>query len=262
MKKTFLISLAAALLPFVAGGAVVYSTSGSDYVQNFSSLSTSTNTAQTWTDDSTLTGWYTYASATSAAFPTYTPQWQTGISGSVLYHARNTEESVRSFFGARTGSGVGNATIGLQLTNDTGQTLNSFDLSFIASQFYKTVAAQQMQVSFSTDATSLTTGTWTLLPALTYTAPYTTVNAQVSSAEEIASRATLSVSGQAVDWADGSDLWIRFVSYRDLSGSYTGASAVLAINDVSFTAVPEPSTMALMAGFAALGLILLRRRRA
>jgi len=221
MKKTFLITLAA--LPAMAGAAVVYSTSGSDYIQNFSSLSTATGTAQTWTNDSTLTGWHTYASATSSAFGTYTPQWETGISGSVLYHARNTGETTRSFFGARTGSGVGNATVGLQLTNDTGQTLTTFDLSFIASQFYKTTAAQQLQVSYSTDATSLTTGSWSLLTDLTYIAPYTTGNAQVSSAEEIASRATLSVSGQAVSWANGDDLWIRFISYRDLSGSYSGA---------------------------------------
>lgn len=240
--------------------AVVYSTAGSTYSQNFSSLSTSTNNPQTWTNDSTLTGWYLYSTAGGTP-STYTPQWETGISGSVFYHARNTGETNRSFLGARTGSSIGDASYGLQLTNNTGSQLNSFDLSFKASQFYKTTAAQKMKVFYSTDATSLTSGTWTEMTALQYTAIYTSGNAVVISAEEIASRADKSVTGVSVTWADGGDLWIKWTSYRDLSGDYSGASAVLAINDVTFSAIPEPGSvgMALVGGLALLARRLRRR---
>lgn len=117
-----------------------------------------------------------------------------------------------------------------------------------------------MQVDFSTNATSLTTGTWTNISSLTYTGPYNTGNAQVSATEEIDSRQTLSISGQSINWANGDDLWIRWVSYRDLSGEYTGGAAVLAINDVSFAAIPEPGTLVLL-GIALGSLAIFRRRR-
>jgi len=228
--------------------AVMYTTDGASYVQDFTSLSTTTGSAQTWTDDTTLTGWYAYSSVAGSSPSSYTPQWQTGVSAGTFYHNRNTTDSGVSFFGARTTSGLGNATMGLQLTNGTGTTMNAFDLSFTASQFYRSIAAQELQVEVSTNATSLTTGTWTALPTLTFTAPYTTGNGTVSAADELSSRTLLSVSGESVSWVDGSDLWIRWTSFRDLGGSYSGASAVLGITDVSFsaTAIPEPATVILV----------------
>jgi hypothetical protein len=253
-----LAALSALTVAATASAQVIYS--GGSYTQNFSSLSTSTNVAQTWTNGTTIAGWHA-TSSLAGAFTQYTPQWQTGISAGVLYHARNTEETNRSFLGGRVTSGTENITIGLQIANTTGTTLDAFSLSFIASQFYKTGVAQQLQVSFSTDATSLTTGTWTTISALTYTAPYTTGNATVSSAEEIASRQTMSISSQSLVWNDQADLWIRWTSFRDLSGSYTGAAGVLAINDVTFSAIPEPSSFAGLAGLGALGFAALRRRR-
>ena len=257
-----LVALSALAITATASAQVVsYSTSGSSYTQNFNSLSTSTNNAQTWTQGETLAGWYATSSG-AGDFANYTPSWQTGISAGVLYHARSTEESSRSFLGARTTSGIGNATIGLALQNSTGATVESFNLSFIASQFYKTTAAQQLRVSFSTDATSLTSGTWTSISSLTYTAPYTTGNAAVTTSEELASRQTLSIASQSLNWGAGETMWIKWDSLRDLSGSYTGAAGVLAINDVSFsaTAIPEPSTYAALLGLGALGLAVTARR--
>jgi hypothetical protein len=253
-----LAALSALTVAATASAQVIYS--GGSYTQNFSSLSTSTNNAQTWTNGTTIAGWHA-TSSLAGAFTQYTPQWQTGISAGVLYHARNTEETGRSFLGARTTSGIGNATIGLAIQNTTGAALDSFSLSFIASQFYKTTVAQELRVSFSTNATSLTTGTWTSLSSLTYTAPYTTGNAAVSSSEEVASRQTLSISSQSLTWAAGDTLWIKWDSLRDLSGSYTGAAGVLAITDVTFSAIPEPSSFAGLAGLGALGFAALRRRR-
>jgi hypothetical protein len=262
MKSLQIISCALTGLIAVSAthGQVLYNAIGGIYSQNFTSLSTATNTNQTWTDDVTLPGWYSYASGPDASFATYTPQWQTGISAGLLYHLRNTEDSGRSFLGGRVVSGTGSITMGLQLNNNTGGLLNAFDLSFMASQFYKTGVAQQMQVSFSTDATSLTTGSWTTINSLTYTGPYTTGNSLLTSAEEIDSRSILSVSGESVAWAAGDDLWIRFVSYRDLAGFYSSAAGVLAITDVTFSAIPEPSTYAAIFGVLALAGVILRRR--
>jgi hypothetical protein len=48
---------------------------------------------------------------------------------------------------------------------------------------------------------------------------------------------------------------------RDLSGVYSSAGGAIGITNVSFSAVPEPSTYAALAGIAALGLALYARRR-
>jgi hypothetical protein len=207
MNRTHAILAATLLAATSATAQVVFNTVGGTYSQNFSSLSTSTSIAQTWTQNSTITGWY--ARNANSDFSSYTPQWETGVSTGVLYHLRNTTQTNTSFLGGRVTSTTGNITLGLRLTNNTGDTLTSFDLSFLASTFYKTGVAQQQQVAFSTDATSLNSGTWTTIPALTYTVPYTTSNAPVSAAEEISSRQALSITGQNVVWANGQDLWIR-----------------------------------------------------
>jgi hypothetical protein len=249
---------AAALLLGIASaahGQALLSSEDWTYSQNFSSLSTSTNTTQTFN----LAGWSLHSSGEGAT-TNYTPQWQTGISAGVFYHARNTAETNRSFLGGRTTSGLGNVSMGLQLQNNSGVTLTSFDLSFLASQFYKTGVAQQQRVYFSTNATSLTTGTWTQMASLTYTGPYITGNAAVSSAEEINSRVSLGITGQAIEWEPGENLWIRWTSYRDLPGSYSAGAAVLGITDVQFSAIPEPSTYALVFGIGAIGVAVLRRR--
>jgi len=233
---------------------VSYGTAGVAHTEDFSTIDSATGTGKPWSDNATLSGWYLHGS--NSGIPTsYAAQWQSGISSSIFYVTKNTDDFNISL-GARTGSGIGNASYGLRLTNTTGAGVGSFNLSFTASQFHKTTAGQILRLSYSTDATALTNGTWTDVLSLDYTAPYTTGNASVTAAEEISSRSSLSVAGQSLTWANGSDLWLRWTSYRDDPGSsYTGASAVLSIDDISFTgvAVPEPSTYALAIGVLVLG---------
>lgn len=259
LRKLSLLLVASALPTLLSAQALF---DGTTYTQNFSSLDGDTNVEKDWFQGDTITGWYA-RSAGGGDFSKFRPTWESGISAGELFLARNTTEDApkKTFLGARTTSGIGNATVGLQLQNTTGATLTSFDLSFLASQFHKTGVAQQLQVSYSTNASSLTTGDWSTINSLTYTAPYTTGNALVSSAEEIDSRATLTIAGQSVNWANNEDLWIRFTSFRDLSGEYTAGAAVLAVTDVSFAAIPEPGTYALLGGILALGAVMLRRRR-
>jgi hypothetical protein len=224
------------------------------YSEDFSSLSTATGTTQTFN----LQGWSLYSHGSGSERTTYVPQWQTGISdGNTFYHARNTTEDApqRGFLGARTGASMGDATIALRLTNDSGITLTSFDLSFLATQFFSTNQPQNLLVSFSTNATSVTSGAWTQLGDLTYSAPYTEGNRTVTGAEELAARSLQTLAGQSLVWENGQDLWIRWDSIRG-----AGASAVLAIDDVQFSAIPEPSTYALIFGIGAVGVAILRRR--
>ncbi|MGC9453177.1 MAG: hypothetical protein ACP5I4_17225 [Oceanipulchritudo sp.] len=240
MKTHLLLALGATALTLTATAQVSITGTGTPYIQDFSSLSTDTNVAQAWADNSTLPGWYLLGS-NSGTPADYTPQWESGINASVFYHARNTTDTETSFIGARTGSGIGNASYGLRMVNNTGATLTSFDLTFTASQFYKTGVAQQMRVYYSTNATSLATGTWSEITEAAYIAPYTTGNATVSAAEELAAREIISISGAVAAIAPAGDIWIKWVSYRDQpGGGYTAGSAVLAVTNVSVTFSDAP----------------------
>jgi hypothetical protein len=61
------------------------------------------------------------------------------------------------------------------------------------------------------------------------------------------------VSG--ITWASGTDIWLRWTV-----PSVTNAPNV-GLDDVTFSAIPEPSAFAALAGLGALGLAATRRRR-
>ncbi|HVJ46401.1 MAG TPA: PEP-CTERM sorting domain-containing protein, partial [Luteolibacter sp.] len=156
-----------------------------------------------------------------------------------------------------TGSnGTGEGFLGLELVNGTGNSLTSFSLSYDGEQWTRSNAgAQTIAVQYSLNATSLTTGTWTTAGAgLTFTAPQVGNPAVVLDGNASANRASLSGTVSSINWTSGSTLWIRFVDLND-SGSN---DLTLAIDNVSFTAVPEPAS-ALLGALGLLGLV--RRRR-
>lgn len=113
----------------------------------------------------------------------------------------------------------------------------------------------QLDFEFSTDATSLTTGTWTDFDALDFTAPVSTGTANSALNGNLAANQT-AVSPSStftVSVANGADFWIRWTDFNA-----TGADDGLAVDNFSITALPEPSTTTL---FGALGVAMLLRRR-
>lgn len=89
---------------------------------------------------------------------------------------------------------------------------------------------------------------------MTFTSPQVGNPAVVLDGNASANRASLSGTVSSINWTSGSTLWIRFVDLND-SGS---SDLTLAIDNVSFTAVPEPAS-ALLGALGLLGLV--RRRR-
>jgi hypothetical protein len=59
----------------------------------------------------------------------------------------------------------------------------------------------------------------------------------------------------------GQDLWIEFWSSTAVGVVSDAPGEFARVDDVRLSAVPEPATFALLAGFATLGLVLYRRRR-
>ena len=224
---------------------ISYDALGAQYTQDFSALRGPTNEDLPWTDHVTLEGWRLWSSEQGAAPTNYFTRFTGGIGEGEAVLGRNGVEDDLDVWGARTAIAYGDAYTGLVFTNNTGDVVESFDLAFDAYQYYKTVVAQEMHVYYSTDATSLASGTWTPLPSLTYTSVYTTGNATVTAQEALDSKQSFVLEDQDVFWGPGAPLWIRWVSYRDLDESYTAGAAVLAISDVVFSTdsdTPPPVT--------------------
>lgn len=265
MNKWFYSLTAASCLAATASAQFSLTNVGVAYTQDFSSLPFSSDAASAFTNNSTLPGWSASGSASGNATAV------AGVyNGSAFLASANTTPAEATYFlkaiqqdsdgntrlGTRTGSAVGNFLATFQVTNNTGGTLNGFDLSYQGSQFLAREGGA-IWVSFSTDGSN-----WTKIDALTYDAPVVSAgtNLNLSSTQIDASETDLSGSATGLAWADGTDLWVQWAFYRDVPGGSSGNSPVLAIDNVSFTAVPEPSTYAALAGLLALGLVYFRRR--
>ena len=89
--------------------------------------------------------------------------------------------------------------------------------------------ADKLAFEYSTNATSLTTGTWTPLAALDFNVPATVSGTGKKDGNAAANRATVTATISGLNVAAGADLWVRW-NDTNVSGVDNG----LAIDDVVF----------------------------
>lgn len=147
--------------------------------------------------------------------------------------------------------------VGVEIDNNTDSALTVLNVSYNGEQWRENSTGPYttgLVFTYSTDATSLTTGTWTPVPALDFVLPVVNaVNAAVDG--NVAGQVSLAASIGSLNVADGGTIWFRWFN----SGSLNNNGIYVSIDDFS-VAVPEPSTYALIFGFLTLGLALVRRR--
>lgn len=230
---------------------------GNTYSQTFDSL----NAVSTWANDSALAGWYAATTATSSITAIGSATGTTTAAGLYSFGVAGTNAVTERALGfvasnSFTGNG-GQGMLGLELTNSTGEALTSFTLTYDGEHWRRdNGSAQTITVQYSLDATSLTTGTWTTAgTGLTFSSLQNGNPAQGLDGNATANRtAGLTGTVSSITWAAGSNLWIRFVDPNDSGNDHS-----LAIDNLSFSAVPEPAS-ALLGAVGLLG-ILRRRRR-
>lgn len=237
---------------------VSYNTSGVTYTENFNApdINLTTSGNYTWTDDSTLAGWYSENAAAGIE-----SQFPGGIGATqVLYSFRNNAVDVGAGsgrgFGSRTTS-AGTFSYAFGITNNTGITLNSTDISFV-SALWRTPnnsTTDSLTVGYAITTSDPWAGlTYTSIgilgQSITQAASGGGVNTDPNTSGLFYSKST-TVSG--LNWATGDTLYLRFVDG-------TGAGA-WGIDNFAITAVPEPATTALMLLGAVGVLIMMRRRR-
>src|SRR5574341_871719 len=221
------------------GGSIT--TLGSPLTENFDGLA-QTGTNLTWADDSTIPGWY----SNRTTYNTGTGSSNTGALYS--FGVAGTNPVTDRALGSVGSGSTGTIYWGVKLTNNTGATITSLDISYIGEQWRNGGATSpavsvaqtvdfQYQVANAGTITGVNTPSsgWLDHDPLDFTSPtFGTTAAQTldgnAAANRVAKSATLSVT-----IANGQEVWLR---WKDID--HTGNDHGLAIDDFSVTANGVP----------------------
>lgn len=195
----------------------------STYTQSFDGLAT-TGTSATVPD-----GWVFAESGTNAN-STYTAGAGSGNAGDT-YSFGSAGSTDRAFGGLQSGSLI--PTVGAAFSNDTGQTVTSLDVAYTGEQWRLGTAgrADRLDFQYSTDATSLTTGTWTDVDTLDFSSPVTSGSTGALDGNAAADRTAVAGTVAGLSLPAGQSVWIRWSDFN-ASGSDDG----LAVDGFSLTA--------------------------
>ncbi|RYY41994.1 MAG: hypothetical protein EOO06_21725, partial [Chitinophagaceae bacterium] len=216
MRKIYLLFYLVSLT-MLADAQVNITSAGTAFTQDFNSLS-STGTANSWVDNTTIVGWY----ANQATYRADAGGSNTGAMYS--YGAASDPERA---LGAVTSSGVSTVYFGVRLKNTTGSSLASFLVAYTGEQWRQTANAQKLVFEYSTNATSITTGTWTPVTSLDFTAPKTGTAGALDG--NLTANKTAISGTVASTVADNGEIWFRWTKTSSTSPG-------LAIDDFSVTA--------------------------
>lgn len=198
------------------------------YTQNFDTLASSGDTNTTVPE-----GW-AFSEAGTNANTTYRARAGTVTTGDTYSWGQDLS-SERAFGGLLSGTLI--PTVGASLTNNTGAVMASLTISYTGEQWRLGDGprpADRLDFQYSTDATSLTTGTWVNYDALDFNAPiYNTSPATALDGNNAANRTAISSTITGLNIANGGTVWVRWNDYNA-----SGADDALGVDDLS--AKPNP----------------------
>ena len=233
-------ALALGAAPDPAAGQVSVTTLGVPHTQSFDTLLTSGST--TWTNNSTIPGWFHARTGTGTTIVA-----NDGSSNAGNLYSYGTGTATDRALGS-VGSGnaaVGNLFWGVRLQNNTGATITALDVSYTGEQWRNSAAAAQT-VAFSYLVGSPTvTGSLAefqsagvAVAALDFTSPITGGAAGALNGNLAANRTakTFSITGLSIP--NGTEVMLRWAD-----PDHTGADHGLSIDDFSVTAQGAPPAL-------------------
>jgi uncharacterized repeat protein (TIGR01451 family) len=220
-----------------AQAQVSLTTLGSPYTQSFDTLPASASA--TWTNNSTIPGWYHARTGTGT---TIVADTGTNTAGN-LYSYGSTAATDRALGSLGSGNAAaGNFFWGVRLQNNTGATITSLNVSYTGEQWRNSAAAAQT-IAFSYLVGSPTvTGSLAefqsagvVVPSLDFTSPITGGTAGALSGNLAANRTALTFTITGLSIPNGTEVMLRWSD-----PDHTGTDHGLSIDDFSVTpnAVP------------------------
>src|SRR3569623_221566 len=211
---------------------VSLTTLGAAYTQNFDTLS---NTAGSTTNNLTIPGWFmTEGGGGARDNEQYAVDTGASTTGDTYSYgaAASTERALGQL---RSGTLI--PLVGACFTNNTYTTITSLAVAFNGEEWRLVTAGRtdQMNFEYSTNATDLSTGTWTGVAARNFVTPDTATTG-AKNGNAAADRTALSSTISSLSIANGATFWIR---YNDTDA--TGADDGLAIDDFSLTPNSVPA---------------------
>jgi uncharacterized protein len=214
-----------------SGSGSVSITSPSGFSENFAGLSNSTSPSS-----ALPAGWYLTESNTGgAADGLYVVGTGSSMSGGAYsFGAASALDRALGSLGSGTVTPI---QYGAQLTNNTGSVITSINVAYWGEMWRRgsttAAAGEGLTFAYSLDATSLTSGTFTVVPGLAFNSPRDACSATpnvatVGNNSECRQLITATISGLTV--ASGQTVWIRWTDV-DTASSDDG----MAIDDVTIS---------------------------
>ncbi|MBA3880278.1 MAG: hypothetical protein C0500_11255 [Sphingobium sp.] len=211
-------------IPFAAQSLTAFTA----LTQNFDTLSSVPLFSET---GSTPLGWTLSEAGVNANTQYRTGNFGTGSSSTGDTYSFGTSGSAeRAFGGLRSGSVV--PTLGSAFTNNTGSTITSLVVSYTGEQWRlgATGRTDRLDFQYSTDATGLTSGTWTDVDSLDFNGPQSTGTTGALNGNAAANRTAITFEITGLNIAAGATFWFRWNDF-----DATGADDGLGIDDFSLT---------------------------
>ena len=198
----------------------------SPYTQDFNGLA-NTGTANTWTNNTTIAGWYSNRTVYLG---------NNGSSNTGGQHSLGANSTTERALGSL-GSGSANPVLyGVLLTNNTGQNLSALTITYKGEQWRSSTSTQnKLTFSYKLAATTITETGFTNVTNLDFTgaSPVTTNGALDGNANAITITYNLPVSISI-----GQTIMLRWSDVDE-----AGSDAALAVDDLSVTAIPVAPTL-------------------
>jgi predicted extracellular nuclease len=207
-------------------GSVSLTTLGVAATENFDTLS---NTAGSTTNTALPTGWYITETGGGARD---NEQYAVDTGGSTtgdIYSYGAAAATDRALGALRSGTLI--PLYGAKFTNNTGSTITSLNVAYTGEEWRLGTAARTDQINFeiSTNATDLSTGTYTGVAALNFVTPDTATTG-AKNGNAAADRTALSTTISSLSIPNGASF---FIHWTDTDA--TGADDGLAVDDFSLT---------------------------
>jgi hypothetical protein len=219
VKKMLTASLCLLLANLLTAQVSITSTT-TPYTQNFNTLRATSGTSTTLP-----TGWRLLETGSNANTSYASDAGSTATGNTYSYGTGTNTE--RAFGALRSSSLI--SSMGVQVRNSTGKTITSITITYTGEQWRcgATGRTDQLDFQYSTNATSLSTGTWTDNNTLDFLSPSTTsTGAKDGNAAANRSVKTAIITGLSI--ANNGLFWLR---WNDSDA--TGADDGLAIDDFS-----------------------------